>query len=289
MKMIIDSRFNMKKVEDLFTYFHLGKEKIKTIEIYVNDNKVDKSFLLKEDDILELKYEDKINFIPLKEKLEIIYEDDYLLLVNKPINMLVHPDSLDKSGTLVNIIANYYKKTNQNISVRYLHRIDMDTSGIVMISKDILTSAILNYEISEHIVKREYLCLASGIFKENSGKYEYRIAEDRHIANKKRVSKTGKVAVTNYKVIKRLRKKINLCLVRLETGRTHQIRLHFSYAGHPLLGDKLYNGSLNYIKRQALHSYQVEFIHPILNKKMVFKAPLPRDMQQIIETFENKL
>lgn len=288
MKMIIDSRFNMKKVEDLFVYFHLGKEKIKSIEIFVNENKVDKSFLLKENDILELKYDDKINFIPLDEKLDIIYEDDYLLIVNKPINMLVHPDSLDKSGTLVNIIANYYKKTNQNISVRYLHRIDMDTSGIVMVSKDILSSAILNYEISKHIVKRDYLCLASGIFKEDSGKYEYKIAEDRHIANKKRVSKTGKVAVTNYKVIKRLRKKINLCLVRLETGRTHQIRLHFSYAGHPLLGDKLYNGSLNYIKRQALHSYQVEFIHPILNKKMVFKAPLPRDMQQIIDTFENK-
>ncbi len=285
-KLVIDSRFNNKSILEVLNYYHLGKEKIKKVKFFLNGNSVDKSKVLILNDVLELEYEDEIDFLPEDKKLNILYEDDNLLIVNKPINMLVHPDSKDKLGTLVNIVSNYYYKTNQNISVKYLHRIDMDTTGIVVFAKDILTASKLGVEIKDHTFTRRYLCIASGKFTEDSGVYNYPIAENRYIANKKRVSPTGKEAITHYKIIKRLRKNLNLCLVELKTGRTHQIRVHFSYKGHPLVGDALYNGNTNILKRQALHSYEVDFIHPIKNERVYVKCELPLDMKKIVEEYK---
>jgi 23S rRNA pseudouridine1911/1915/1917 synthase len=285
-KLVIDSRFNNKSILEVLNYYHLGKEKIKKVKFFLNGNSVDKSKFLMLKDVLELEYEDEIDFLPEDKKLNILYEDDNLLIVNKPINMLVHPDSKDKLGTLVNIVSNYYHKTNQNISVKYLHRIDMDTTGIVVFAKDILTASKLGVEIKDHTFTRRYLCIASGKFIEDSGIYNYPIAENRYIANKKRVSPTGKEAITHYKIIKRLRKNLNLCLVELKTGRTHQIRVHFSYKGHPLVGDALCNGNTNLLKRQALHSYEVDFIHPIKNERVYVKCELPLDMRKIVEEYK---
>lgn len=285
-KLVIDSRFNNKSILEVLNYYHLGKEKIKKVKFFLNGNSVDKNKVLMLKDVLELEYEDEIDFLPEDKKLNILYEDDNLLIVNKPINMLVHPDSKEKLGTLVNIVSNYYHKTNQNISVKYLHRIDMDTTGIVVFAKDILTASKLGIEIKDHTFTRRYLCIASGKFIEDSGVYNYPIAENRYIANKKRVSPTGKEAITHYKIIKRLRKNLNLCLVELKTGRTHQIRVHFSYKGHPLVGDALYNGNTNLLKRQALHSYEVDFIHPIKNERVYVKCELPLDMRKIVEEYK---
>ena len=285
-KLVIDSRFNNKSILEVLNYYHLGKEKIKKVKFFLNGNSVDKSKVLILNDVLELEYEDEIDFLPEDKKLNILYEDDNLLIVNKPINMLVHPDSKEKLGTLVNIVSNYYHKTNQKISVKYLHRIDMDTTGIVVFAKDILTASKLGVEIKDHTFTRRYLCIASGKFIEDSGIYNYPIAENRYIANKKRVSPTGKEAITHYKIIKRLRKNLNLCLVELKTGRTHQIRVHFSYKGHPLVGDALYNGNTNLLKRQALHSYEVDFIHPIKNERVYVKCELPLDMRKIVEEYK---
>ena len=285
-KLVIDSRFNNKSILEVLNYFHLGKEKIKKVKFFLNGNSVDKNKVLMLKDVLELEYEDEIDFLPEDKKLNILYEDDNLLIVNKPINMLVHPDSKEKLGTLVNIVSNYYHKTNQKISVKYLHRIDMDTTGIVVFAKDILTASKLGVEIKDHTFTRRYLCIASGKFIEDSGIYNYPIAENRYIANKKRVSPTGKEAITHYKIIKRLRKNLNLCLVELKTGRTHQIRVHFSYKGHPLVGDALYNGNTNLLKRQALHSYEVDFIHPIKNERVYVKCELPLDMRKIVEEYK---
>ena len=285
-KLIVDNRFNDKSIKEVLEYFHLGKEKSKKVTFILNDKVVSKDNKLLLGDVLDLEYQDEIDFIPENKKLDILYEDENLLIVNKPINMLVHPDSKDKTGTLVNLISNYYHKTNQNISVKYLHRIDMDTSGIVVIAKDILTASMLGYEISNHTFTRRYLCIASGKFEEDNGVYNYPIAENRYIANKKRVSPTGKEAITHYKVIKRLRKNLNICLVELKTGRTHQIRVHFSYKGHPLVGDGLYNGNCNILKRQALHSYEVDFLHPIKNERIYVKCDVPFDMKKIIEEYK---
>lgn len=285
-KIVIDERFIDKSIEYLLEYFCLGKEKSKKIRFVLNGSVVDKKKVLKLNDVLVLEYEDEIDFLPENKKLDILYEDENLLIVNKPIGMLVHPDSKDKLGTLVNLVSNYYHRTNQNISVKYLHRIDMDTSGIVVFAKDILTASKIGKEIADHTFTRRYLCIASGKFDEDSGVYNYPIAENRYIANKKRVSPTGKEAITHFKVIKRLRKKMNLCLVELKTGRTHQIRVHFSHTGHPLVGDSLYNGNTNLIKRQALHSYEVDFIHPIKNERIYVKCDIPFDMRKIIEDYK---
>ena len=285
-KLIIDNRFNDKSIKEVLEYFHLGKEKSKKVTFILNEKVVSKDSKLLLGDVLVLEYQDEIDFIPENKKLDILYEDENLLIVNKPINMLVHPDSKDKTGTLVNLISNYYHKTKQNISVKYLHRIDMDTSGIVVIAKDILTASKLGLEISNHTFIRRYLCIASGKFEEDNGVYNYPIAENRYIANKKRVSPTGKEAITHYKVVKRLRKNLNVCLVELKTGRTHQIRVHFSYKGHPLVGDCLYNGNCNILKRQALHSYEVDFIHPIKNERIYVKCDIPFDMRKIIEDYK---
>jgi 23S rRNA pseudouridine1911/1915/1917 synthase len=286
LKIVIDLRFDKKTIGQLLEYFSLGKEKSKKVSFILNDKVVNKNEILSLNDILILEYQDEIDFIPQEGKLNILFEDEHLLIVNKPINMLVHPDSKEKLGTLVNIVSNYYHKTNQNISVKYLHRIDMDTTGIVVFAKDILTASKLGVEIKDHTFTRRYLCIASGKFIEDSGIYNYPIAENRYIANKKRVSPTGKEAITHYKIIKRLRKNLNLCLVELKTGRTHQIRVHFSYKGHPLVGDALYNGNTNLLKRQALHSYEVDFIHPIKNERVYVKCELPLDMRKIVEEYK---
>ena len=285
-KVVIDKRFDGKSILQLLGYFHLGKEKIKKVNFILNGINVKKEEILKINDILLIEYQDEIDFIPEDKKLDILYEDDNILIVDKPIGLLVHPDSKDKVGTLVNRVSNYYHKTNQNISIRYLHRIDMDTSGIVVFAKDILTASKLGLEILNHTLTRRYICIASGKFDEDSGVYNYPIAENRYIANKKRVSPTGKEAITFYQVIKRLRKKLNVCLVELKTGRTHQIRVHFSHAGHPLVGDQLYNGNTNILKRQALHSYEVDFIHPIKNERVYVKCDIPFDMKKIIKENE---
>ena len=285
-KIIVDNRFDGKSISKLLEYFHLGKEKMKKINFILNGINVKKEEILKINDILLVEYQDEIDFIPEDKKLDILFEDDNILIVDKPIGMLVHPDKKDKLGTLVNVVSNYYHKTGQNISVKYLHRIDMDTSGIVVFAKDILTASKLGFEISNHTFTRRYLCIASGRFDSDFGVYDYPIAENRYIANKKRVSPTGKEAITTYKIIKRLRKNLNVCLVELKTGRTHQIRVHFSYVGHPLVGDKLYNGNTNILKRQALHSYEVDFIHPIKNERVYVKCDVPFDMKKIIKEYE---
>ena len=219
----IDSIFARKKISEVFEYYHLGKGKQKSLKLYLNEKIVDKSSVLSSGDTLILEYNDEIDFLPDDKKLDILYEDNNLLIVNKPVGILVHPDSKDKRGTLVNIVSNYYHKTKQNISVRYLHRIDMDTSGIVVFAKDILTSSFIGEMIKNHTFTRRYLCIASGHFTEECGVYDYPIAENRYIANKKRVSPTGKEAITHYKIIERLSKNLNVCSVLLKTGRTHQI------------------------------------------------------------------
>lgn len=287
-KIKISPLFADKKIKELLEYYKVGKVKIKDLSFHLNNEEVNLNSTLNLNDTLIISYHDEIDFLPFDKPLKVLYEDKNLLIVDKPKGLLVHPDDKSKNGTLCNIVSHYYHKTNQNISVRYLHRIDVDTSGIVMFAKDILSASYLNAMIASHDVAREYLCIASGKFIEDSGIYNDPIAEDRHIANKKRVSKNGKEAITTYTIKERLNKNLNLVLVKLKTGRTHQIRLHFSYHGHPLVGDGLYNGNTNLLDRQALHSYHVNFIHPITNKRIDVTSKLPYDMEKIYQKYRKK-
>lgn len=280
---IINDKFNNLRLSDFFKHYHLSASKLNNIEILVNNKIANMNMVIKGGDILSISYDEEIDFPLNKGHLDIVYEDDYLLIVNKPAGIMVHPDSKDKDGCLVNIVANYFKAKGINRNVRYLHRIDTDTTGLVMFAKDILTASYFNYLISLHEIKRTYIAIASGKIDPPSGVIDEPIGEDRHHNQRRRVSKTGKRAITNYEVIKLIPHNYSLVELVLQTGRTHQIRVHMKYIGHPLAGDLLYGGSNKYIKRQALHSYKLDFLHPYTDEEIHLEAPIPNDMKELIK------
>lgn len=272
-----------KTVYEFLSSFHLGKEKIKLYSkpghILVNGRQEEINYLLKKDDKLELKDDLTLDIIPLNKKLNIIYEDDYLLIVNKPRNILIHSDgNLNNSNTLSNVVANYYKNKGLDIPVRYIHRLDKDTTGIVIFAKDPLTEAYLDDLIDKRILHRDYLAFVEGSLEKDIV-INKPIGRDRHINNKYRISNTGKEAVTTVKVVKKY-KKYTLVRLSLKTGRTHQIRVHMASISHPLCGDTLYGGSLKYIDRPALHSYYVKF-NDIFGREIEITQKLPFDMEQM--------
>lgn len=274
-----------KMVVDYLSSFNLGKEKIKYYKqkdkLFINDQVANLNTILNKDDILILRNdEDKLDLKPLEKKINILYEDDYLLIINKPVNIVVHSDGAKNiDNTLANAVAYYYKNKGYDIPVRYVHRLDKDTTGIIIFAKDPLTEAYLASLIEKRELHRDYLAIVSGkVDKEMV--IDKPIGRDRHINGKYRISDTGKEAITILKPIKSLNK-YSLVRLSLKTGRTHQIRVHLSSIGHPILGDILYGGNLNLIKRQALHSYYVKFVG-IDGKKVEIISKLPYDMNKIV-------
>ena len=182
-------------------------------------------------------------------------------------------------------VARYYLDHNINRNVRYAHRLDEETSGILIFAKDFLTLAKLNELIENHTLTRDYLALVSNRFKSNTslGTINKNIAKDRHVNNKFRVGNgdNSKPAITKYKVLES-KGLVSLVYLHLLTGRTHQIRVHMASINHPLLGDTLYGGNKDILKRVGLHSYHVEFRHPITNEFISLNCPLPQDMNKII-------
>ena len=272
-----------KTVYEFLSSFHLGKEKIKLYSkpghILVNSKQEEVNYLLKKDDKLELIDNLTLDIVPVNKKLNIIYEDDYLLVINKPRNILIHSDgNLNISNTLSNVVANYYKNKGLDIPVRYIHRLDKDTTGIVIFAKDPLTEAYLDDLIDKRILHRDYLAFVEGALEKDIV-INKPIGRDRHVNNKYRISNTGKEAVTIVKVVKKY-KKYTLVRLSLKTGRTHQIRVHMASISHPLCGDTLYGGSLKYIDRPALHSYYVKF-NDIFGREIEITQKLPFDMEQM--------
>ncbi|WP_223305364.1 RluA family pseudouridine synthase [Peribacillus butanolivorans] len=215
--------------------------------------------------------------------ISILYEDDLLLIANKPAGMDTHPSQPDDTHTLINGVAYHLQNTGQTCMIKHIHRLDKNTTGAVLFAKDRLTGSMLDRMLEERKIKRTYVALVEGIIQKNEGKINEKIGRDRHHATRRRVSPTGQVAVTHFQVLKRDSKK-NLTLVSctLESGRTHQIRVHFSHLNHPLAGDSLYGGK-NTFPRQALHARKIEFIHPISEEKKIIEAPF-LDKSGIFET-----
>lgn len=274
-------------VLDFISSFFLGKEKIKYYKntkgsVLINGNIAKLSDVLEMNDVLTLQNDDKLDLKPLKKKINIIYEDDHYLIINKPINILVHSDgNQNVDNNLVNAVAYYYQNKGLDIPVMYCHRLDKDTSGLMIFAKDPLTESYIKALIESRELHREYLAIASGVIDKNVV-INKGIGRDRHVNGKYRVSPDGKEAITLVDVYKKF-KKYTAVLVNLKTGRTHQIRVHMSSIGHPLLGDTLYGGNLNLMKRQALHSYHVTFFDPHSEKNMEFFAKIPFDMAKLLE------
>ena len=220
-------------------------------------------------------------------KLDILYEDDDVLVVNKPKGMVVHPANGNQSGTLVNAIMAHCKENlsgiNGEIRPGIVHRIDKDTSGVLVVAKNDKAHIFLAEQLKKHSMTRVYIAIARGVFKDKVGVINANIGRNPKDRKKMGVVGNGRNAVTHYKVIKQL-EDCAILEVRLETGRTHQIRVHMAYIGHPLLGDTVYSSGKNKygFKSQALHAKTLGFIHPTSKEYMEFSSNLPEEFQELL-------
>ena len=230
--------------------------------------------------ICETEVSEKIE--PVALPLDILYEDEDLLVVNKPSGMPVHPSIHNYDNTLANALAYYFKQQEKPFVFRCTNRLDRDTSGITIISKHLLSSGILSSMVMKHEVNREYLALVRGYDLPDQGTIHAPLGRNPGSIIERMVDfQNGEDAITHYKVVKK-ENGHSLVSLKLETGRTHQIRIHMKYLGHPLIGDYLYNPDMEHIHRQALHSYKMSFYHPITGQFMEFCVPMPDDMNRII-------
>lgn len=255
-------------------------------EVKVNDVLVPWAYQLSEGDTISIPLISiESDSVPATDLgISIIYEDDLLLIANKPAGMDTHPSQPGERHSLINGVAHHLQETGQTCMIKHIHRLDKDTTGAVLFAKERLTGSMLDRMLEERNIKRTYFALVEGIVQKNAGKIEEKIGRDRHHATRRRVSPTGQTAVTHYQVLSRYAKE-NRTLVSctLESGRTHQIRVHFSHLNHPLAGDTLYGGKKSF-PRQALHARKIEFIHPISEEKIAIEAPF-LDNPMIFEDF----
>ncbi len=260
--------------------------------------------------IVDIVQKSKQYIIPKKIKLNIVFEDKDILVLDKPKGMVVHPGAGNNEDTLVNALLFKYKKNLSDINGAFrpgiVHRIDKETSGLLVVAKNNLAHSNLGIQFSKHLIKRKYLCLSWGVVRPLNGKINTLIARDKKNRQLMAVSDiNGKRAITNYKTIKVFNindiPKISLIECELETGRTHQIRVHLKYKGTSLLGDQQYGKKnikfkkinneffeeLNKLSGQALHAKTLEFVHPTNKKWMSFNSDLPTSFKKILKLLEN--
>ncbi|HHW32372.1 MAG TPA: RluA family pseudouridine synthase [Clostridiaceae bacterium] len=251
--------------------------------VTVNDKVVKTNYKIKAGDKVRVEIPEprKLEVIPEKINIDIVYEDDDIIIVNKPKGMVVHPAAGNYSGTLVNALMDYcgdrLSDINGVIRPGIVHRIDKDTSGLLVVAKNNQAHEKLSAELKTTKLKRVYETIVQGVIVEESGTIDAPIG--RHEADRKKMSvntRTGKRAVTHFKVLERFNNATYL-EVRLETGRTHQIRVHMAYIGHPVIGDKVYGGKQQKysIEGQVLHAKTLGFHHPTTGKYMEFTSQLP--------------
>jgi len=231
-------------------------------------------------DVITADWSQECSIIPTELPLNICYEDDHLLIIDKPAGMLVHPTTSEHFATLGNALMYYYHVKQVSYNFHPIHRLDRNTSGLVLIAKYPHIQHLLSHNNIKNI-HRQYLAITTGIVTPGEGTIDAPIARHPSSIIERMVDENGQSAITNYKVVKHLNH-ASLVEVTLLTGRTHQIRVHFSYIGHPLLGDDLYGGSRERIGRQALHAAELIFTHPITGKEIHVESPLPTDIREIM-------
>ncbi|MBC1673528.1 RluA family pseudouridine synthase [Listeria welshimeri] len=218
-------------------------------------------------------------------KLEVIFEDEFLLIINKPAGMASIPSQYHPSGSVANFVKGHYEAQGLTSAIHIVTRLDRDTSGLMLIAKNRFAHARLSTFLQQGLLKRRYQALTSGILQEEAGSIEAPIGRKEVSIMERFVTPEGKYAKTNYEVLKRYRG-FDHVAIQLETGRTHQIRVHFSYIGHPLIGDDMYGGDTSILQRQALHSCHLHLVHPVTEEYMAFDLALPDDLEEIIQKSE---
>lgn len=263
----------------------LKNKLIKSKNVLLNGAFVDTRNIAHIGDIItiDLGYpEDNSNIVPKHMDLQIVYEDEHLLAINKPSGLAVHPSILHFDDSLANGIKYYFDTIGLKKKIRAVNRIDLNTSGLVSFAKNEYVQECLIKQMNSSSFQKTYLAIVSGKLEKSKGTINAPIARKENSIIERCVSKNGQNAVTHYEVLQEF-DGYSLVKCTLETGRTHQIRVHMAYIGHPLLGDSLYGISdQSLISRQALHSYKMSFIHPISNKKISLEAKLPKDMENLL-------
>lgn len=280
--------------------------------VSVNGELVKSNYIVKPEDEIEIELDmpEKHDVLAENIPLDIVFEDGFLMIINKPPGMVVHPAYKNYSGTLVNAVMYYAKQRNESLSeingferAGIVHRLDKDTSGLIVIAKDEITHRKLSEQFFHHTIEREYNALIWGRLKNKKGEIQNRLGRDKKDRKKVTVLKeddqTGKIAITNYEVLEEY-EFLSLIKLNLKTGRTHQIRVHMSAKGHPVFGDETYGGRdphsvnltsnmksqiknlLEILPRQALHAKILGFIHPHTKEMLRFESPLPGDMASVI-------
>ena len=261
---------------------------IKNDEVLVNGKKTKSGYNVINGDIIDVNHEENNDILPEKMDLDIVYEDEYLLVVNKPNGMVVHPAPGNYHGTLVNGLLAHGKLSDVNGEFRpgIVHRIDAYTTGLLMVAKTNKVHEALAKELSEKKTYRKYIALVWGILPSDTGEIDAPIGRSLRDRKKMAVVAGGKRAVTHFKVLKRF-EKATLISVTLETGRTHQIRVHMDYIGHPVVNDPLYGGrKLIDDTGQCLHAKELGFTHPVTHEYMQFDSELPECFTNILKKFE---
>ena len=268
---------------------------IESGSILVNDNVVKSSYTVKENDLIFIDEDinNEIDIVPENIPLDIVYEDEYLLVVNKPSGMVVHPAPGNYSGTLVNALmyhCNELSSVNGNIRPGIVHRIDADTSGLLVVAKNDMVHNDLAKQIAEKSVTRKYVCLVHGIINEDTATIDAPIGRDTN--NRKKMCVTGdnsKEESTHIRVMERY-KDATIIECVLETGRTHQIRVHMNYINHPVVNDPVYGYNKLDDKEfgQMLHATELGFVHPITHEFMDFKVEPPQKFNEILAKYRDE-
>ncbi|MDY2612659.1 MAG: RluA family pseudouridine synthase [Lachnospiraceae bacterium] len=230
--------------------------------------------------ICETKCSEKIP--PIQIPLDIVYEDEDIIVINKPAGMPIHPSLNNYTNSMANALAWYYQEQGKPFIFRCCNRLDRDTSGLTVVAKHLVSGNILSDMVRRRDIHREYLAIVRGHVSPEAGTINAPLARKPGTIIERTVDwEQGETAITHYRLIEE-RNEHSLVSLRLETGRTHQIRIHMKYLGYPLIGDYLYNPDMEYIGRQALHSHRLSFTHPITGEPMEFTAPLPKDMEKVL-------
>ena len=287
--------FDIDKEHDGITLGRYLKEKLllsrnglirikKSNSLKVNGQQVHTDIILKPGDRVEFELPDKNSeyIIPEIMELDIVYEDEYLVVINKAAGVPTHPSGRHLTGSLANGLMRHLLKEGGNVTIRPVNRLDRNTSGLVIFAKSSHVQHLMSLESYKDKLTKEYLAVAEGQVTADSGTVDAPIAREKEHSVKRVVREDGSRAVTHYQIVERYPDASLLSLV-LETGRTHQIRVHMSYMGHPLLGDELYGGSTEKIKRHALHAHNIKMLHPITNRFLEFTAELPEDLLELIK------
>ncbi len=288
----IDESFHGKTVLTFLKSQGFSSRIIKDIKynphgILIRNKKVTVQKQLKRGDRLTVYIREKEQsaVVPTNLPLDIVYEDRDVIVCNKSPFMATHPSQDNFDNTLANALAYYFKQKNDDCTIRSVNRLDKNTSGIILIAKNALAAGILSDDLKEKRITREYIAIVEGCVKDDSGTVDAPIAREDGSTIKRCVDfEKGERAVTHYTVLKRGADFSCVKLI-LETGRTHQIRVHMSHIGHAVAGDFLYGTEFSGgINRHALHSANITFTHPITKQQMYFEAPIPNDMEKLYET-----